>query len=115
MKRKAKKAIAKKRKMFRYRSIKVIDKSGRHLNIRHPAYIIIERGNIYVHVIITHSATLNNKKLIELRKNPNPLDSRKSYRQNELFEATIDKFSKRLNGWKMDPLDDKDIRTLIKK
>ena len=111
MKKKSRKANLKNRKEFRFKKIRVKE----HLSIRHPAYVIIEKGNIYVYVTITHSNQVKGKVVIKLQKNPNPKDNRDVYFVTEIEQDTKDKFGRRLTGWKMNPEDDEKIRKLYKK
>ena len=111
MKKKSKKAILKSRKQFRFKKIMI---KGNKI-MRHPAYIFYEKGNVYIYVNITHSSIVNGKIVIKLRKNPNPNDKDNSYYVEEIREDTKDSFGKRLHGWKLNSLDDAEIRELYKK
>lgn len=115
MKRKTKNQIAKKKKEFRYHSIEIVNENGSITKIRHPSYVFLEKGNIYIYISITHSDNVENAIVIKLRKNPNPQDKRDSYRIAEIKEDTKDRFSKRLKKWVMDCEDDKEIREEYKK
>ena len=114
MKKKNKKTTPRKKKEFRYYSINVLD-GNKNLKIRHPAYIFLKKGNVLTFVSITHSSKIKNKIVVKLRKNPNPKDFRDLYWIKEIKYDTIDRFSKRNNGWKMNDLDDQDIREEHKK
>ena len=114
MKRKSKHSYPKKKKEFRFKNIEVKN-NDETTKIRHPAYIIVQKGNVYIYVTLTHSSSLEDKIVIELRKNPNPSDSKKSYYIAEIKEDLLDKFGKKLANWYADELDDKDIRQLYKK
>ena len=115
MKRKAKKRVVRKRKEFRYHNIEVIKGNGTITNIKHPSYVFLEKGNIYIYISITHSDNVENAIVIKLRKNPNPHDNEDSYRIAEIKEDTKDRFGKRLKKWVMDLEDDQDIREEYKK
>ena len=115
MKSKSKNQIVRKRKEFRYHNIKIANDNGTTTNIRHPSYVFLEKGNIYIYVSITHSDNVKNSIVIKLRKNPNPQDERDSYRIADIKEDTKDRFSKRLEKWVMDLEDDEDIRKEYKK
>ena len=115
MKKKSKKSIIRKKKEFRYHRIQSLNKNGKAIGLRHPSYVFLEKGNIYIYVTITHSDKIDDIVLIELRKNPNPKDKRKSYWVAEIREDTKDTFGKREKGWEMDILDDLEIRELYKK
>ena len=115
MKRKTKKQIVRKRKEFRYHNIEIPNNNRTFTKIRHPSYVFLEKGNIYIYISITHSDNVKNSIVIKLRKNPNPQDKRDSYRIAEIKEDTKDRFSKRLKKWVMDFEDDKDIREEYKK
>ena len=110
MKKKAKKQIFKRKKEFRYHNVEIVNNNGTTTKIRHPSYVFLEKGNIYIYISITHSDNVENSIVIKLRKNPNPNDKRESYRITEIKEDTKDRFSKRLKKWVMDIEDDKDIR-----
>ena len=114
MKPKDKHAISRKRKEIRFKKV-IINKDKKMLKIRHPSYIIVERGNIYVYVSITHSKNVDGKIIVKLRRNPNPSDKRDAYYVAEIREDTKDQFGRRLLDWDIDENDDKDIRELDKK
>ena len=110
MKKKSKKQVARKRKEFRYHNIEIVNSNGTTTKIRHPSYVFLEKGNIYIYISITHSDNVENSIVIKLRKNPNPKDKRESYRIAEIKEDTKDRFNRNLKKWVMDIEDDKDIR-----
>ena len=110
MKSKSKKQVTRKRKEFRYHNIEIVNENGTITKIRHPSYVFLEKGNIYIYISITHSDSVENAIVIKLRKNPNPHDKRNSYRIVKIKEDTKDRFGKRLIEWIMDIEDDKDIR-----
>ena len=110
MKRKSKNQIIKRKREFRYHNIEIINGNGTITKIRHPSYVFLEKGNIYIYISITHSDNVENAIVIKLRKNPNPRDKRDSYRIAEIKEDTKDRFSKNLKKWVMDLEDDKEIR-----
>ena len=109
MKKKSRKARLKRKKEFRFHKVKVTGKN-KITEERHPAYVFLEKGNIYIYVSLTHSESIDNVLLVKLRKNPNPKDNRDSYWVVEIREDTKDRFGRRINGLKMDENDDKDIR-----
>ena len=115
MKRKSKKQVLRKKKEFRYHNIEIVNENGSITKIRHPSYVFLEKGSIYIYISITHSDSVKNAIVIKLKKNPNPQDKRESYRIMEIKEDTKDKFSKRLKKWVMDCEDDNDIREEYKK
>ena len=115
MKRKSRKQFLKKKKEFRYHNVVTIDKRGKKLKIRHPTYVFLEKGNIFIYVSITHSKGIEGELFIKLRKNPNPKDRRDSYRIATIREDRKDTFGRRQNKWIMDSEDDKEIRELYKK
>ena len=110
MKNKSKKAKFKKRSEFRYHNTVSINAKGKKKNIRHPAYIFLEKGNIFIYISLTHSKEIKNVLLIKLRRNPKPKDNRDAYRVVEIRKDTKDAFGKRLKKWVIDPLDEEDIR-----
>ena len=109
MKKKNKRAHARKKKEFRYHAIKV-QALEKKTKIWHPTYVFLLIGNVYKYVTITHSKVVNGKVFIELRKNPNPKDKRKSYRSKDIFIDTKDNFGKPRKGWILDPDDEKELR-----
>ena len=115
MKSKSKNQVVRKRKEFRYHNIEIVNDNGTTTKIRHPSYVFLEKGNIYIYISITHSDNVENSIVIKLRKNPNSHDKRDSYRIKEIKEDTKDRFSKRLKKWVMDLEDDQDIREEYKK
>ena len=115
MKRKTKKAFAKKKKDFRYYKVEVINEKGNKHSIWHPSYIFLEKGNTYIFVTITHSNKIENEIVIELKRNPNPKDNRKAYWVARIKCDTKDRFTRRRNGWSIDEGDDQMIRDEYKK
>ena len=78
------------------------DKNGKITKVRHPAYIFLEKGNIWLYVTVTHSKSVDELIVVELRKNPDPNDKRKSYWVAEVKEDTKDSFVKRKTDWSID-------------
>ena len=115
MKTKSKQAKLKRKSEFRYHKQITIKKNGKITKLIHPAYIIFEKGNIYIYVSITHSKNVENMIVIKLRKNPNPNDTQSSYYIDEIKEDTKDKFGSRHKNWIIDIEDDIEIREKIKK
>jgi hypothetical protein len=114
MKKKNKRALSRKKKEFRFKNVEVLKGDGT-IKIRHPAYIIVQEGNIYIYVTLTHSSNVDDKLVIELRQNPNPNDSKKTYYVAEIKKHIKDKFGHILKKWKRDVADDVEIRQLYKK
>ena len=112
MKKKSKKAALKKKKEFRFHKVRVINKKGQETGIWHPAYIFLEKGNVYIYVTITHSDSVNEFLVVELKKNPNPNDNRKAYWVADIRECTKDSFRRKENGWEISDEDDIKIRKL---
>ncbi len=115
MKQKLKKAKLKRKSEFRYHKEVVIKKNGKIIKLIHPAYIIFEKGNVFIYVSITHSNNIENMIVIKLRKNPNPNDNQPSYYIDEIKEDRKDKFGSRHKNWIIDIEDDIEIRERIKK
>ena len=109
VKKKNNKAHAKKIKQFRYHCVEIMQIKKKK-KIWHPTYVFLLIGNTYRYVIITHSRIVNDEINIELKKNPNPKDNKKSYRSPDIKTDTKDKFGRPRKDWKMDPLDDLEIR-----
>ena len=110
MKNKSKHARAKKIKEFRYHKILIKKKNNRIVKIYHPAYVFLEKGNVYIYATITHSVEINGVKTIEMITNPNPKDKRKSYRVKGFYQDSKDSFGRRRDEWLINPLDDEIIR-----
>lgn len=115
MKRKSKRQNVKKKKEFRFHQVETINSQGKMIKIWHPSYIFLEKGNVYIYVSITHSNAVEEFVVIELRENPNPKDKRNSFWIAKIKEDTKDRFGKRRKGWKINELDDQDIRNKYKK
>lgn len=98
---------------FTYHKVKVKNKSGKEIDIKHPCYIFLQIGNIYIYVLLTHSTSINGLILIELRENLNSLDLRKSYWIREIKADLKSTFTKVLKKWKINKDDDADIRKLF--
>ena len=115
MKKKNKHVRLKRKNEFRFHKVEVKTKKGTFLRIKHPSYILLESGNVYIYVTLTHSNHVKDHMVIKLRKNPNPNDARDAYRVVEFREDTRDRFGKRMRGWKIDSLDKDDIFDEYKK
>ncbi len=115
MKSKNKNAIARKKKEFRFHKIEMISNNKKISFGWHPAYVFLEKGNIYIYVSVTHSNSIKNGLVVKLKKNPNPKDIRDSYYVCEIKEDTKDRFRRRREGWLMDEEDDDAIRKLYQK
>ena len=115
MKKKNKNAIIRKKKEFRYHKVKVKNKNDVEIDIRHPCYIFLQIGNIYIYVQLTHSTIINGVILIELRENPDPMDSKKAYWIQEIKADLKSTFTKVLKKWKINKDDDANIRNLFDK
>lgn len=111
MKSKDRKANPKRKKEFRFHKTRI--ENSKKKIIRHPAYIFMEKGNVYIFVTLTHSNKVGDYLVIKLRQNPDPTDSRDSYYVAEIQTDTKDAFSKNKANWKMNELDDQDIRKLF--
>ena len=105
-----------KKNEFRYHDV-VVTKPFKHKSkiIRHPAYVFLEKDDMYVYVPITHSQKVQNLIVIKLRKNPNPNDERNSYVVIDIKEDPKHSFGDKLKGWSIDPEDEKEIREEYKK
>ena len=115
MKKKSRQQSLKRRHEFRYYNRMSINKRGKMIRYRHPAYVFLEKGNLYIFVTITHSETIPNQLVVKLRKNPNPLDGKDAFYVADIREDTKDRFRKRLSNWRIDNSDDLDIQKLYKK
>ena len=115
MKKKSNQQKTKKKNEFRYHNVILIRSDGHKIKVRHPAYIFLEKGNLYIYVSITHSNKVENLITIKLRRNPNPQDKLDSYRIVGIKEDTKDKFGRREQDWSIDVEDEQDIRDEYKK
>lgn len=115
MKKKSRKQSLKRRHEFRYYNRMSINKRGRMIRYRHPAYVFLEKGNLYIFVTITHSNSVENHLVVKLEKNPNPEDKKDAYYVAEVKQDTKDRFRKRLSNWKISESDDKAIRLFFEK
>ena len=114
MKKKSKHAKLQRKSEFRFHKIEVATKSNKIKKTWHPAYVFLEKGNIFIYVSITHSDSVNNTLLIKLKKNPNPKDKTDSYYLEEIKEDTEDRFGRKKADWEIDSFDDHQIRKLFK-
>lgn len=114
MKKRNRHAQLKRAHEFRYHSVLTKNKKGKSLNIAHPTYVFLRKGNVYIYVTITHSTNVKDLVVIKLRKNPNPKDKKDAYYVVEVKQDTVDRFGRRLDDWKINPLDDADIRKIFK-
>ena len=114
MKKKSRHATLKRKHEFRYHPVLALNKRGKLIKFDHPAYVFLQKGNVYVYAGITHSKKVPNKTVVKFRKNPNPKDRRDAYFVAEAKEDTTDRFGRKHDDWIIDPLDDEDIRNLYK-
>ena len=112
MKRKNKNAFHKKKKEFRFHNV-IVQKHNGKTKIRHPAYIFLEEGNLYIYVSLTHSQNVDEHIVITLKENPN--DERNSYWIAEIKEDLKSSFSRKQQDWKMSTEDDEKIREFFYK
>lgn len=115
MKSKSKNMPLKRKHEFRFHNVETTNRYGRPLNIKHPAYVFLRKGNVYIYVTITHSKSVRDHIVIKLRKNPNPTDNNDAYYVAEIKKDTIDRFGAKHTDWNIDPLDDEAIRKLFEK
>lgn len=115
MKLKSNKQKAKKKNEIRYHNVEIRKGNGKTINIKHPTYVFLEKGNSYIYVVITHSNKVKDYLVVKLRKNPNPKDKRDSYRVVKIYEDVKERFEKSKRGWGIDPEDEQDIRDEYKK
>ena len=115
MKPKSKKQKTKKKNEFRFHDIEINKANGKVIKIKHPTYVFLEKGNIYIYVVITHSKKVKDYLVVKLRRNPNPKDLRDSFRIIGARKDTKDKFGKREKDWEIDFEDEQDIRDEYKK
>ena len=109
MKSKSKKQPLKKKSEFRYHAVFITNKKGKIIKIKHPTYVFLEKGNIFIYITITHSQNVDNAEVVQLRSNPNPKDKKAAYRVKTFKKDKKDQFGKRRKGWKMNENDKKDV------
>lgn len=115
MKKDSPKKHMRKKSEFRYHSTKCVTVKNKIINIRHPAYVFLEKDGIYVYVTITHSHDVKDIIVIKLNKNPNPNDSKDSFYVAEIRKDLKESFGKIVKGWEIEKSDDKKIRDLYYK
>ena len=103
-----------KKKEFRFHKTETIKNGKKKRKGWHPAYIFLEKGNIYIYVTITHSKKVDGLILVKMKQNPNPKDKRESYFVAKIRMDTKDNFSRRHEDWLMLEEDDMRIRELFK-
>ena len=112
MKNKCKHAQLKRSHEFRYHDV-IVMRNGKKYRLRHPVYIFLKKGNLYIYVTMTHSNKVDGFIVIRLRQNPNPKDKTPSYYVADIRTDKKDKFGRREDYWIIDPQDDTDIRKLF--
>ena len=105
----------KRKKEFRYKDIEVKTKAGKIKHIKHPAFIFLEKEEMYIYVTLTHSKNVPGCIVIKLKKNPNPNDETDSYYVAEIKMDNKIKFGSRILNWKMSTDDEKEIRNFFDK
>ena len=80
----------------------------------HPAYVFLQKDNIFIYVTLTHSNNVPGYTVIKLTKNPNPKDKTDSYFVTDFRESNISAFSNRKKDWQLDEKDDELIRSIYK-
>ena len=113
MKKKSKNARLKRKNEFRFHKVEIITKKGRKKNIKHPAYVFLEQGNLFIYVIITHSKKVKNYMMIQLAKNPNPEDEKNAYVVMDIKKDVKPAFSQRYRKWSITEEDDQIIRNFF--
>ena len=112
MKKKSKKARLKRKNEFRFHKVEVTTKKGRIRKISHPAYVFLEKGNIYIYVSTTHSKGVEGYMLIKMKKNPNPHDTRDTYIVLDVREDIKSAFGSKEEDWEIDKDDESVVRSL---
>ena len=105
----------KRKSEFRHHSVFVKTKKGAKRIKNHPTFILLQNGDIFIYVQLTHSKKIRGKILIKMRKNPNPNDVRDSYYIEEILEDNTTNFGKKIDKWIIDDIDENDIRNLYSK
>lgn len=95
--------------------VKIRNAIKKEIRIKHPAYIFLEKDNLFIYVTLTHSNKVAGLLSIKLRKNPNPNDKLDSYWVAEIREDEKRSFTRIKTKWSIDELDDKDIRDFFEK
>ena len=86
---------------------------GRKVNAGHPVYVYDKKEGKYMYIGLTHSAITQGVRNIELERNPNPNDERKSYARPKT-ETTSEKLQTRYTNWNFTEKDKKKIKGIIK-
>lgn len=105
----------KKKSEFRFHTVIDKTKKGNKTINKHPTFIFLQNGDIYIYVQLTHCKKIRGKIVIKLKRNPNPLDIRESYYIKEILEDNADTFERIRNSWAMDEKDEEEIRKLANK
>ncbi len=87
----------------------------RNKRIKHPTYVIDEKGNVYRYIGITHSDKTDNIKNVPLKKNPNSQDSRKAYLRPFVEEDEPKNFGRSYKKWSFSSEDKETVRSIINK
>lgn len=104
-----------KKKEFRFIPTPYINSRGQIIELKHPAYIFLQKGRICVYVTITHSKKIRGLLLIKLKKNPNPQDKQEAFWVAKIKRGNIKHFGRRKNKWLIDDNDDLKIRDFFDK
>ena len=105
----------KRKSEFRHHSVFVKTRKGAKKIKNHPTFILLQNGDIFIYVQMTHSKKIRGKVLIKMRKNPNPYDVRDSYYIEEILEDKTTNFGKKYDKWIINDIDENDIRNLYNK
>ena len=86
---------------------------GRKVNAGHPVYVFDKKEDTFHYIGITHSPITQGVRNIELERNPNPNDERKSYARQKT-EITSDKLQTTYRDWSFTEKDKRKIKSIIK-
>lgn len=86
---------------IRYHTVDVEKSRGRKIKINHPVYIFLKINNEYIYVTMTHSIKVKDKEIVELSKNPNYEDKKKSFWVCEIKIDDKENFGRIHKGWKL--------------
>ena len=104
-----------KKKEIRFHTVEIKHKKHKKpFKMWHPAYVFLQKDDIFIYVTLTHSNNVSGCTVIKLTKNPNPKDTTDSYFVTDFKEDKIDAFTKMRKEWQLDEKDDKLIRAIYK-
>lgn len=86
---------------------------GRKVNAGHPVYVFEKKDDKFHYIGITHSPVTQGVRNVELERNPNPRDNRKSYIRTKT-EITSGKLQTTYRDWAFTEKDKNKVKNIIK-